>query len=295
MGKNDYLPLATDAAGAAATNAAASERRELNWKLKLAIPAVVLFALVSALGTGVFNCGGGKGGMKHGMGMNGTMGMHSGMPMHGMEGNMGTSAVAALRAAACPAQPASRIIGDDWDPASDEEYASRAAERLSASVQIQTVSYDDLPLNGSDARFDPHYKFAEWLEATYPVVYDALSHEAVNVHAHLYTWKGSSEGKEKKPILLMAHEDTVPVNPDTEGQWTFPPWSGEVTRDATPQTPGTWVWGRGASDCKNSLTGILGAVEKLVEEGYTPERDVLIAFGYDEEVSDGSSPRGSVC
>ena len=43
--------------------------------------------------------------------------------------------------------------------------------------------------------------------------------------------------------------------------------------------------GRGVNDCKNSLMGIFGAMERLVTEGFEPERTILVANGFDEEVS----------
>ncbi|BEI91918.1 uncharacterized protein CcaverHIS019_0407380 [Cutaneotrichosporon cavernicola] len=189
---------------------------------------------------------------------------------------------AELKEAACPPQPEPLNVGPVWEPWADETFAHKAAERLSKAVQINTVSTDDLPDDPTDPRFDGHYKFAEYLEAEYPTIYEHLEHENVNTHGHLFTWKGTDESL--KPIFLMAHVDTVPVNPETVGQWTFPPWSGEISYDATPETPGTWIWGRGASDCKNSLMGILHAVEKLVNEGFTPGRTVLIGYGFDEEI-----------
>lgn len=184
--------------------------------------------------------------------------------------------------AACPKQPAPLNVGAEWDPSKDAEYAHSAAERLSRAVQINTVSTDDMPEDASDPRFDGHYEFAKFMEREYPSVYEHLTHEAINVHGHLFTWKGKSDTD--KPIFLMAHEDTVPVNPETVDQWTYAPWSGEITDNATKDTPGKWIWGRGASDCKNSLVAILGAVEKLVAEGFQPDRTVLIGYGFDEEV-----------
>ncbi|KAL1406987.1 hypothetical protein Q8F55_006400 [Vanrija albida] len=184
----------------------------------------------------------------------------------------------------CPAQPAPLNVGDNWDPATVDGYPLSASQRLARAVQINTVSQDNAPADPKDPAFDGHYKFAEYLEAEFPKVYGALEHEAVNTHGHLYTWKGSDEGL--KPVYLMAHEDTVPVNPETLDQWTHGPWEGAITTDEKG-APGTWIWGRGASDCKNSLVGILAAVEKLVDEGWTPERTVLIGFGFDEEISGG--------
>ncbi|WVR07064.1 hypothetical protein IAU60_004103 [Kwoniella sp. DSM 27419] len=189
---------------------------------------------------------------------------------------------AAVEGAKCPVQPRALNIGEDWDPLGDKAYGELAARRLSKAVQINTVSYDDLPRNASDPAFDKHYAFAHFIENEYTKLYTDLSHETVNVHGHLFTWEGSN--KALKPILLMAHTDTVPVLPATLGQWTYPPFEGTITHDATPDTPGTWLWGRGSSDCKNSLLGIYGAIERLVTEGYQPERTIIVANGFDEEI-----------
>ncbi|ODN82117.1 hypothetical protein L202_02424 [Cryptococcus amylolentus CBS 6039] len=187
-----------------------------------------------------------------------------------------------VAAAKCPAQPAPLNVGEDWNPLTDTVYGELAAKRLSKAVQIDTVSFDDLPLNASDPKFDKHFAFAHFIETEYPKLYQSLKHESVNVHGHLFTWEGSNP--DLKPILLMAHTDTVPVLPETLDQWRYPPFGGSITTDGTADSPGTWIWGRGSSDCKNSLLGIYGAVERLVSEGYKPERTIIISNGFDEEI-----------
>lgn len=83
--------------------------------------------------------------------------------------------------------------------------------------------------------------------------------------------------------MLTAHQDVVPVaDPST---WTHPPFDAVFD--------GTWLWGRGASDDKNSLTALLSAVETLLSQGWTPKRTVLLAFGFDEECS-GVKGAGSI-
>lgn len=195
--------------------------------------------------------------------------------------------VAQLDQAKCPAQPRPLDVGNNWDPITDEAFSKLAAERLSKAVQINTESFDDLPQDPTDPIFDKHKKFSEYLESEYPALYNSpIDHEFVNTHGHLFTWKGSNP--DLKPILLMAHIDTVPVLPATLDQWTFPPFEGKIVVNATKNTPGTWIWGRGSSDCKNQLLGIYNAVEKLVQEGFQPERTILIANGFDEEASCGT-------
>lgn len=72
-----------------------------------------------------------------------------------------------------------------------------------------------------------------------------------------------------------AHQDTVPINPATLSKWTHPPLSGYYD--------GTYIWGRGASDCGNTLIGTLEAATLLLEKDFVPTRTILFAFGFDEE------------
>jgi len=44
------------------------------------------------------------------------------------------------------------------------------------------------------------------------------------------------------------------------------------------------IWGRGASDCKNNLIGILSSVEALLAQSWEPTRSLVLAFGFDEEI-----------
>jgi carboxypeptidase PM20D1 len=90
--------------------------------------------------------------------------------------------------------------------------------------------------------------------------------------ALLFHWKGTSESK--PPILLLAHQDVVPV--DDEKGWTHPPFSGAIADG--------FVWGRGALDDKAALIALSEAVERLLESGFKPSRSIFIAFGDDEEV-----------
>jgi hypothetical protein len=48
---------------------------------------------------------------------------------------------------------------------------------------------------------------------------------------------------------------------------------------------GEKIWGRGSSDDKGGLIGILASVETLIEQGFVPTRPIVLAFGFDEECS----------
>lgn len=59
--------------------------------------------------------------------------------------------------------------------------------------------------------------------------------------------------------------------------------SGSRPYDAVQDEEG-WIWARGATDCKNTLVGILSAFEKLALEGFEPSRSIILSSGFDEEI-----------
>jgi carboxypeptidase PM20D1 len=143
-----------------------------------------------------------------------------------------------------------------------------ATERFAAALRIETVTKAEPP------NFDPNQfaRLREHLAKSFPLAHTKLSTETVSGHSLLFTWKGSDSAK--KPILLMAHQDVVPIDDATK--WSHPPFSGEVADG--------FIWGRGALDVKSGMLGILEAVEKLASEGFQPERTIYLAFGHDEEI-----------
>jgi Gly-Xaa carboxypeptidase len=158
-----------------------------------------------------------------------------------------------------------------------DAFLDKSIRNLAGAVRIPTQSFDDLGPIGEDSRWDVFYPFADYLRKTFPLVHATLGLEMVNTHGLLYTWAGTDAGL--KPTVLMAHQDVVPVPDSTVEQWTHPPFSGHYD--------GKFIWGRGSSDCKNQLIGILEAVETLIEAGFTPQRTLVLSFGFDEEVSGG--------
>ena len=73
----------------------------------------------------------------------------------------------------------------------------------------------------------------------------------------------------------MSHQDVAPVVPGTEGDWTHPPYAGDIADG--------YIWGRGALDIKQQVFGVLEAAEYLLSRGGRPARTVYLAFGEDEE------------
>jgi len=145
-----------------------------------------------------------------------------------------------------------------------------AAARLAEAVRLKTISSrEDGALNA-----DQFKAFHALLQTKFPRTHAALKREVVNELSLLYTWEGADP--KAKPIMLLAHQDVVPIAPGTEGDWQAPAFSGEV-KDG-------FVWGRGSWDDKGNLLSQLEAVEMLVASGYKPPRTIYLAYGADEEV-----------
>jgi carboxypeptidase PM20D1 len=146
----------------------------------------------------------------------------------------------------------------------------RAVEaRLARAVRFRTISYE----TPSEESRSELLKFHEFLAESFPNAYAALNLEIAGGYSMLFTWAG--EDALATPILLMAHQDVVPVAPGTEKQWHAEPFGGEI-RDG-------FIWGRGAWDDKGNLMAILEAVDSLAAAGFKPRRTIYLAFGHDEE------------
>ncbi len=84
-------------------------------------------------------------------------------------------------------------------------------------------------------------------------------------------FKGSGA---KKPLLVMAHTDTVRVDP---AKWTHPPFSAD--------REGGYIYGRGTVDDKDNVAAALMAL-LLLHRNKTPlDRDVIFLFEAGEEAS----------
>lgn len=148
--------------------------------------------------------------------------------------------------------------------------ANAAAQRLSAAVRLRTISRDDK----TNAGTEEFRRLHALLEKSYPRAHAALKRETVAGLSLLYVWPGTDPAA--KPIMLMAHQDVVPIAPGTEQNWQVDPFSGEI-RDG-------FVWGRGSWDDKGNLCAIMEAVELLAGSGFRPRQTVYLAFGHDEEI-----------
>jgi carboxypeptidase PM20D1 len=141
-----------------------------------------------------------------------------------------------------------------------------AARHLAEAVRFRTVSHQD-PAENDWGEWD---RFHAWLEATYPAAHGAMNRELAAGRTLVYTWPGSDPSR--RPIVLLAHHDVVPVTPGTEGDWQHPPFDGIVADGA--------IWGRGAVDDKGSLVGLFEALDAAAE--LLKKRHVKAEFVLDE-------------
>ena len=159
--------------------------------------------------------------------------------------------------AAVPAAPALALAPDS------------ALAHLAGALRIATVSRTVY----ADTDTVPFDQLQAYLRRTFPLVHQRLKRQTINHYGLLYEWPGTDA--RLKPLLLLAHQDVVPVLPGPAGQWTAPPFAGQVKNG--------YLYGRGALDDKLNVIGQLEAVEHLLRTGYQPRRTVLLAFGHDEE------------
>ncbi len=150
------------------------------------------------------------------------------------------------------------------------EVSASSLQHFQKALSYKTISYGDSTLFDSAAFHDFH----RFLETSYPNFHSKLSREILANYTLLYKWEGKNP--DLKPVILMAHQDVVPIEEGTKSMWTVDPFGGEV-KDG-------FIWGRGTADDKINLISMVEATEKLVAEGFQPERTIYFSFGHDEEI-----------
>ena len=85
-------------------------------------------------------------------------------------------------------------------------------------------------------------------------------------------WKGRDGSL--KPLVISGHMDVVEAKPS---DWQRDPF--------TPVTENGLLYGRGASDMKLDDALAVAALIELKREGFTPRRDIVLAFSGDEETT----------
>ena len=136
--------------------------------------------------------------------------------------------------------------------------------RLSKAIQYQTIS------NQENKRIDTNefYNFHTFLKHSFPFIDSALLLKKINRLSLLYEWKGSDPTL--RPILLMAHQDVVPVEAITHSDWSHPPFQGAIKKG--------FIYGRGTLDVKSGITAQMEAIEYLIEKLNHPYKTVITVF-----------------
>ncbi len=79
----------------------------------------------------------------------------------------------------------------------------------------------------------------------------------------------------RKPILLLAHLDVVPA---AAADWSIAPFK-LTEKDG-------YYYGRGTSDDKYMASAFIANLIRYKQEGFTPDRDIIVALETDEEILD---------
>jgi acetylornithine deacetylase/succinyl-diaminopimelate desuccinylase-like protein len=142
----------------------------------------------------------------------------------------------------------------------DSELGDLAVKHLQALIRIDTTNP---PGNETPAaEYLAELLAAAGLEPTLV----GETPDRKNVIARL---RGSGQ---KPPLLLAAHLDVVPAEPES---WTHPPFGGDLADG--------YLWGRGAIDMKHMAVMSALVIARLKQEGITPSRDLIFAGVADEE------------
>jgi len=143
-------------------------------------------------------------------------------------------------------------------------------KKLQKAIKIKTISNSDY----SKTDFREFKNFIDLLEANFPKIHKQMERTIVNDYSLVFKWQGKNQ--DKKPGMIMAHIDVVPIEEGTLKDWEEDPFSGAI-KDG-------YIYGRGTMDIKIHLITVMQACENLIKEGFVPERDLYLCFGHDEEV-----------
>lgn len=191
--------------------------------------------------------------------------------------------------------PFAQLTGNAQEPVK-VAVSESAVRRFAGGLAIPTVSYIDSVENN----FAVYDSFRVYLHEQYPRVFAQLEKTLINKHQLVLRWSGKKS--ELKPLLFMAHYDvvhpgpydhvqddahsgqnmfdlhdeTLPLPQEEFTAWEHPPFGGVVKNGR--------IYGRGAIDMKGVVFALLESVDTLLAQGFTPERDIYLAFGPDEEV-----------
>lgn len=145
-------------------------------------------------------------------------------------------------------------------------------DRLIGGLKIQTISSKD----PTDAQKVEYEAFLNYLEESYPLIFnnEQFDIQRIDDFALIIRWR--SEFPDNEPVLFTGHYDVVGVAENTVADWKYPAFSGTIEDGK--------IYSRGTLDDKSSVFAHLEALDYLVNSDYVPQRDIVYAFSYNEEV-----------
>ena len=149
-------------------------------------------------------------------------------------------------------------------PAPSSELEQVARDILEEMVGINTAHSEGSTLELARAME------ARFLSAGFPREDVEVTQVAEREGNVLVRLRGRSQ--DQKPIMAMAHIDVVEANPE---DWTLPPFE-LIEQDGT-------FYGRGVADDKDEAAAYAAILIRMKEEGFTPDRDIVVALTADEE------------
>ena len=150
-----------------------------------------------------------------------------------------------------------------------------SVQHLQSILQTKTISY----LDRSRIDFNEYEKFIELVQSYYPNLIKNSTFKRVEGYSLLFKIKGLSD---KDPVGFMGHYDVVPVN---EEGWIHPPFSAHISDG--------YIYARGTLDMKGHVVALLEAIESLLKDGVSFERDFYIMLGHNEETGSALPDSGA--
>lgn len=173
-----------------------------------------------------------------------------------------TTTLVCLTALAAGIHPAR--AQDASTPRSPSRYEALARDLLAQLVETNTTHSTGSTTDAAE-KIAARLRAAGFADADLQILGPVPNRGNLVVRLH-----GRQTGK--KPVLLLAHLDVVEADPR---DWTVDPFRF-LERDG-------WFYGRGTTDDKDEAAIWTANLIRLKEEGYVPDRDIILALTADEE------------
>jgi acetylornithine deacetylase/succinyl-diaminopimelate desuccinylase-like protein len=152
-------------------------------------------------------------------------------------------------------------------PAELAPHQKLARDLLEELIEIDTTHSTGSTTVAAEA-MAAHLRAAGFAEADFQVL------EEVPRKGNLVA-RYRGRGTDRKPLLLLAHLDVVEADP---ADWTVDPFEF-LERDG-------FYYGRGTTDDKDEAAIHIANFVRAKQEGFVPDRDIILALTADEEGGD---------